>query len=52
MKPIIGITTDVEEGSKHTLNNTYVKAIQRAGGVPIILPVGIEKDVSQSIYHD
>ena len=47
MKPIIGITSDVQEGSKHTLNNTYVKAIQRAGGVPIILPVGIEKDVSR-----
>ena len=47
MKPIIGITTDVEKNDKHVLKNTYVKAVIRAGGLPIILPVGAEEDVKQ-----
>lgn len=47
MKPVIGITTDVEKNDKHVLNNTYVKAVIRAGGLPIILPVGAEEDVKQ-----
>lgn len=47
MKPIIGITTDVEKNDRHVLSHTYIKAVIRAGGLPIILPVGIEKDVKQ-----
>ena len=47
MKPIIGITTDLEGNDKHVLKNTYVNAVIRAGGLPIILPVGIEADVKQ-----
>ncbi len=47
MKPIIGITTDVDENEKHVLNNTYVNAVIQAGGVPIIIPVGATKEVKQ-----
>ncbi|MCZ2257736.1 gamma-glutamyl-gamma-aminobutyrate hydrolase family protein [Sporosarcina sp. G11-34] len=47
MKPLIGITSNVEKGNKHTLYDSYLKAVQRAGGIPIIIPVGIEEDLSQ-----
>lgn len=47
MKPIIGITTDLEKNEKHMLNNTYVNAVIHAGGLPILLPIGIEEDVEQ-----
>ncbi len=45
MKPMIGITSDVERESKYVLNEQYAKAVIRAGGLPIILPCGIEADV-------
>jgi putative glutamine amidotransferase len=47
MKPIIGITSDVEKDDKHFLRNDYMQAVIRAGGLPFIIPVGIEKDVEQ-----
>ena len=47
MKPVIGITTDLEKNDRRVLNNTYVNAVIRAGGLPIILPVGIEKDAKR-----
>ena len=47
MKPVIGITTDIEQESKHVLNNNNVQAVIRAGGLPVILPIGIDKDVKQ-----
>ena len=49
MKPIIGITPDVDFDDKHFLRNTYVQAIIRAGGLPFIIPVGIEEDVKQVV---
>ena len=49
MKPVIGITTDVEKDEKNVLNNAYVQAVIRAGGLPIIIPVGIEEDVDQLV---
>jgi putative glutamine amidotransferase len=49
MKPVIGITTDVDISDKHCLNQEYVQAVIRAGGLPVILPVGVEKDVDQLI---
>lgn len=49
MKPVIGITADVEISEKHFLNSEYVRAVIRAGGLPMIIPVGIEKDVDQLI---
>lgn len=47
MKPIIGITTDIGKENRHVLNHNYVKAVIQAGGLPVILPVGIEEDVKQ-----
>jgi putative glutamine amidotransferase len=45
---IIGITTfrDSEPGelAKTHLNNAYVRAIVRAGGVPLLIPIGILTD--------
>lgn len=49
MKPIIGITTDFEEEGKNILKNTYVQAVIRAGGLPLIVPVGLEEDVDQLV---
>ena len=47
MKPVIGITTDIENESKHVLSNNNVEAVIRAGGLPVIIPTGIDKDVKQ-----
>ena len=44
---MIGITTDIENESKHVLNNNNVQAVLRAGGLPVVLPIGIEQDVKQ-----
>jgi putative glutamine amidotransferase len=49
MKPVIGITTDVRKDGGNILKNTYVQAVIRAGGLPIIVPVGLEEDVDQLI---
>jgi putative glutamine amidotransferase len=47
MKPIIGISSNVEFDSKHTLSNDYIQAVIKAGGIPIILPIGIDADVGR-----
>lgn len=47
LKPIIGITTNVQDEQTFTLHNSYTKAIQAAGGIPFILPTGLEEDVLQ-----
>lgn len=50
MKPLIGITCSMGLGiysmtmenlpqEQHRLNDTYMKAIARAGGIPVVLPV-------------
>ena len=39
MKPIIGITTSIDE-KRNYLNHVYVSAVAQAGGVPLVLPVG------------
>ncbi|MCC3358591.1 gamma-glutamyl-gamma-aminobutyrate hydrolase family protein [Bacillus sp. REN16] len=46
-KPIIGVTSHVELDYKHSLSNDYVQAVIQAGGIPVILPIGIDEDVSQ-----
>lgn len=47
MRPLIGITANVELDAKHTLANDYIQAVIKAGGIPVILPIGIDSDVSQ-----
>ena len=49
MKPIIGITTDVDKEGELVLNNNYVQSIINAGGLPLIIPIGIEGDVLQLV---
>lgn len=46
MKPIIGITSDVEPKT-HKLQNTYIQAIIASGGIPFIIPTGVETDIGQ-----
>lgn len=47
MKPIIGVTTDVNDAGTQTLGSSYIEAIVRAGGVPFIVPTGIDEDVQR-----
>lgn len=47
MKPIIGVTAHVELDYKHTLNHDYIQAVINAGGIPVLLPIGIDQDVEQ-----
>ncbi|MET3574173.1 gamma-glutamyl-gamma-aminobutyrate hydrolase family protein [Bhargavaea ullalensis] len=47
MKPIIGITTDVELDYKHMLNYDYITAVSRAGGIPLLIPIGTENDAAE-----
>ncbi|MCG7343353.1 gamma-glutamyl-gamma-aminobutyrate hydrolase family protein [Sporosarcina sp. ACRSL] len=46
MKPVIGITSNIDATS-HTLQNTYIQAVIAGGGLPIIIPTGVERDVQQ-----
>ncbi len=46
-KPIIGVTSHVELDYRHSLSNDYVQAVIQAGGIPVIIPIGIDGDVSQ-----
>lgn len=36
-KPLIGITTDIKDG-QFTIEEQYVRAVSRAGGVPVLIP--------------
>lgn len=47
MKPIIGITIDMGEEGKQFIKKEYVRAIIRAGGLPFLIPSGIEEDAVQ-----
>lgn len=49
MKPIIGITPDLEKDDKHFLRNDYMQAIIRAGGLPFIIPIGHGADIAQVV---
>jgi len=42
MKPVIGITTALIQGAKKmyaTVSNNYVHSVERAGGIPLLLPI-------------
>lgn len=47
MKPIIAITACAEDDLSSRLNAAYSKSVLEAGGIPIILPLGVEADVEQ-----
>lgn len=44
MKPLIGLTMHPVEG-KMEINNTYINAIKRAGGIPLCLPYVDEETI-------
>ena len=53
-RPVIGITTSVEsKGSDHVsqqvLGHTYVAAVERAGGCPVIVPVVQERETLSAV---
>lgn len=46
MKPIIGITSNIDS-TTHSIQNTYIQAVIAGGGIPFVIPTGIERDVQQ-----
>lgn len=48
MSPRIGITTSLDEGSQ-CLDRRYVTAVERAGGLPLPLPMGETEDARAEI---
>ncbi|PIC95250.1 gamma-glutamyl-gamma-aminobutyrate hydrolase [Sporosarcina sp. P26b] len=42
MKPLIGVTSDIDQNGDTLVQTRYIQAVRRAGGVPVILPVGLE----------
>lgn len=47
MKPIIAITAFAEDDLSSRLNVAYSKSIIEAGGIPLILPLGVDEDIAQ-----
>ena len=48
MRPMIGITSSYNwDKHSHTIPNSYIDAIERAGGTPVILPPTFQIDVNQ-----
>ncbi len=47
MKPIIGITAFAEDDLSSRLNVAYSESIIEAGGIPFIIPLGVEEDAAQ-----
>lgn len=54
MKPVIGITTNYSKNSYGQplvlLQQSYVKAIMQAGGVPVLIPSSIAEDGWDALY--
>jgi putative glutamine amidotransferase len=51
--PLIGVTTSVttgKEGERAVLNAAYVAAVQRAGGVPVLLPPQLEDQARAELF--
>ncbi len=46
MKPIIGITSNIDS-TTHSLQNTYIHAVIAGGGIPLVIPTGLESDAQQ-----
>jgi putative glutamine amidotransferase len=46
VKPTIGITTSIDEKGRFTLRPEYARAIEKAGGLPLLLPPSDPMDVA------
>ncbi|ARD49053.1 gamma-glutamyl-gamma-aminobutyrate hydrolase family protein [Sporosarcina sp. P33] len=42
MKPLIGVTSDIDQNGDTLVQTRYIQAVRQAGGVPVVLPVGLE----------
>ena len=48
MKPVIGLTSNMNVDGKHEIDPEYMAAIMQAGGLPFIIPADVEQEVEQS----
>jgi putative glutamine amidotransferase len=46
LKPVIGITSNIDS-TTHSIQNTYIEAVIASGGIPLVIPTGVEKDAQQ-----
>ena len=37
--PLVGVSAGISRGGSHIVPNTYVDAVRKAGGIPVIMPV-------------
>ncbi len=44
MKPIIGILTDIDSDKNVSMPNSYIRVIEKAGGLPIVIPYVNDKE--------
>ena len=47
MKPIVGITAEVQEDGSYFMPTVYANAIIQAGGIPVLIPLIPEKDIDE-----
>lgn len=51
MRPIIGITCNlIDNGTVHSLNVDYARAVEAAGGMPVILPAACTECTGQLLH--
>lgn len=59
IRPVIGITcnyedrtvSDINKRKYHTLSNAYVKAVRKAGGIPVIIPNDMDKEELEELAY-
>ncbi len=52
--PLIGVTTSLvrgKEGERAVLNSAYLSGVQRAGGVPVLLPPQLEDHARRALFE-
>ncbi|MEK3933687.1 gamma-glutamyl-gamma-aminobutyrate hydrolase family protein [Sporosarcina sp. FSL W7-1349] len=48
MKPVIGLTSNMNVDGKHEIDPEYMAAILLAGGLPFIIPADVEQEAEQA----
>ena len=48
MKPVIGLTSNMNFDGKHEIDSEYMVAIVQAGGLPFIIPAGVKQEAEQA----
>ena len=45
-RPVIGVTIDYTDGARHYMSNyTYAEAVERGGGLPVLLPFRVDQSL-------